>query len=485
MNTVDVRGQAARLSDAARALRSIGSSIERIVAGLEREWQGPEFARFKGWWTNEHRRTLHQLVDSIEGLVRSARHNAEEQERASGASGSPWSSSQFGSNQRINSGRIGAGLIAIETALDAGGRGVRRDDLLAIQEVFSNLNDAEKNLVVEKLTNERLALLKDQMQESGAKGGLTAQQQAVFLGPLLAALEPDQSRRLMGKEWALIRHATPDQIAASSSGRELVAGLFDGLRHRPIASDEIEIRTLDGSYIVMLPGVRDLSEGLKGGAVRGVAGGGGINSVVAASAAVARTWESTNTSDSARDMHYARQSEMQGHNGSELGTNGYAFAVKQAMRAANIPDGANVMLVGHSFGAYTAAELASDKSFNDAFGEPRLGYSVNITHVAAAGATAGFRMNELPGGTEGVLVNNSGDLAYRLERFVPTNNESSASEIVFDGGSHDGAGHQPTHHGAFVRSADNPMLNDFNGSAFDRYGGSGSAVRVTVKDPFR
>ena len=193
-------------------------------------------------------------------------------------------------------------------------------------------------------------------------------------------------------------------------------------------------------------------------------------------------------------MHYARQSEMQSDNGSANGTNAYAFAVKEAMRVNGIPDGANVMLVGHSFGAYTAVEMATDPGFNEAMERGGQGnYSVNVTHVVAAGASVAFRMDDLPRGTSGVLLNNADDVAYLGEQQLPTNKQSSDREIVFDGSQYpdragrvnDGHGHEPSNYGAFVRSVNLDQVTTFNESAFSRYGGSGEAFRVTVKDPYR
>ena len=83
MNPAVVREQAGRMDAAARELRAIDGSIEQVIAGLERQWTGPDLVRFKGWWRDQHKQTLHRLVDSIEGLARSARFNADDQDRAS------------------------------------------------------------------------------------------------------------------------------------------------------------------------------------------------------------------------------------------------------------------------------------------------------------------------------------------------------------------------------------------------------------------
>jgi hypothetical protein len=451
------------------------------MVDLARQWQGGDYDRFKGWWESEHRPALHRLVDSIEGLARSARFNADDQDRVSSVSGSSGTSSDVARSGTVDYGRVAAAHIAVQRALDPGGRGVRRDDLLAIDEAFRGLNNEERALLFEKLTPSELAVLKDQMQESGVKGGLTSEQQAAFLGMLLPSLPIEQARRLMGPYWAWTWDGPTDLVLPAASPSDLTAGLFETLGEESrISPDEIEIRKLEnGSYVVLLPGVQDLRDGLKQGVVGGAAGG-----VLGAAVGVYASWEGRNEMDSARDMHYARQSETQGDNGSTNGTNAYAFAVKEAMRTSGVPDGADVMLVGHSYGAYTAVEIATDPGFNEAMGGGHGNYSVNITHVAAAGASVAFRMDDLPTGTEGVLLNNSNDAAYVGERAVPTNNATSAREIVFNGG-RDGAGHQPSNYGAFVRSVNLDDLNDFNRSAHDRFGGSGEAYRVTVKDPYR
>src|SRR5690606_19851406 len=111
-------------------------------------------------------------------------------------------------------------------------------------------------------------------------------------------------------------------------------------------------------------------------------------------------------------------------------------------------------------------------------------YSVNVSHVLAAGASAGFRMNDVHGGTLGLLVNNSSDLAYLGEASLPTNNAASVHEVVFNG-SWSGGGHHPDLCGEFVGSTGHPDVESFRDSAARMYGGGGTAVNVTVIDPYR
>ena len=509
MNTDTVRELASQIDTTARELRAVDTAIERVIADLARQWDGVDYQRFNGWWRDQHRPSLHRVVDSVEGLARSARNNADDQDwvsAASGASGPSWATA---GQSRIDYGRVATAFTVVQAALDPGGLGVRRGDLLSIDKTFRDLNDAERRALFAAMSNAELRTLKEEMQESGPKGGFTSAQQAAFLGMLLPALGSgeaagrEDARRLMGPEWALQRHPIADPVSPSQHPADLTAGLLDSLRgefdgsdyRSRIAPDEIEIRRLySGTYIVMLPGVQDGSEGLDAASAGAKAAArDGREPIGAGASALYESWEGRNPTDSARDMHYARQSEMQSDNGSANGTNAYAFAVKEAMRVSGVPDGAEVMFVGHSFGAYTAIELATDPGFNEAMDGGQGNYSVNVTHVVAAGASAAFRLGDLPPGTSGVLLNNADDVAYLGERQLPTNNRSSDGEIVFDGSQYadlagrvnDGVGHQPSNYGAFVRSVNLDQLSTFNESAFSRYGGSGEAFRVTVKDPYR
>ena len=64
--------------------------------------------------------------------------------------------------------------------------------------------------------------------------------------------------------------------------------------------------------------------------------------------------------------------------------NRYAQMVMEALVSNGVPLGADVMLVGHSFGADTALDLAADARFNGPGG-------FNVTHAVARGTTAGRR----------------------------------------------------------------------------------------------
>lgn len=109
---------------------------------------------------------------------------------------------------------------------------------------------------------------------------------------------------------------------------------------------------------------------------------------------------------SARDGYYATGVALGGV-GSQNWTNGYATAVRLAIEETGIPRGSQVMLIGHSFGAYTPSTLPVTRPFNSATPSGN-GYSVNVTHVLGAGANSGW-MEDLPdgvnAGTTALLMN--------------------------------------------------------------------------------
>jgi len=96
--------------------------------------------------------------------------------------------------------------------------------------------------------------------------------------------------------------------------------------------------------------------------------------------------------------------------GTKFGSSAHSCGVLSAMRAAKIPPGAEVMLVGHSQGGITARNLAADKKVNSLNGE---GGYVRITHVVTAGSpTAG---KHIPPETRVLALENEGDVIPDLD----------------------------------------------------------------------
>jgi hypothetical protein len=167
-----------------------------------------------------------------------------------------------------------------------------------------------------------------------------------------------------------------------SAGRLLIENLLrttgDGSL---IAEDEFQIISVnDGeSFILVLPGVTDLISPDLG------------------------------LSDEHRSVRDVDQYALRSAASTKIDDNEYAQMVQRAMERANIPYGADVAIVGHSYGADTALDLAADRSFN---GGPA-GY--NVTHVVAAAYDSGPQLSHVPGSTEVLVLQNHRDAAVIAE----------------------------------------------------------------------
>lgn len=93
------------------------------------------------------------------------------------------------------------------------------------------------------------------------------------------------------------------------------------------------------------------------------------------------------------------------------GVDAYAERVKLEMQRAGVPANAEVMLVGHSYGAIAALNIARDAEFNQPLPTATAdGYHVNITHVVAAGAGLRDWIDDPPVGTNVLLAVNRNDV---------------------------------------------------------------------------
>jgi len=106
-------------------------------------------------------------------------------------------------------------------------------------------------------------------------------------------------------------------------------------------------------------------------------------------------------------------SPVRGSNPVDLSTNvnleaGYRTkmedATAQAMRAAGIPPGAPVMLMGHSQGGITAADMAADPAYRSEF---------NITSVVTAGSPIGHV--QIPGSVSVLSLEENQDIVPKLD----------------------------------------------------------------------
>ena len=174
-------------------------------------------------------------------------------------------------------------------------------------------------------------------------------------------------------------------------GRHRVArALADTGDTRQIRSDEFGLVRLDnGRYVVVLPGVVDLSSFSPG-------------------------WDRHHRS--VRDLDRAAFGSSRS---TGVAGNPYARAVWDALTSGGVPTGTEIMVVGHSFGADTALDLAAEPGFNGPSG-------FHVTHVVAAGYHSAPQLSHVPTGTEVLVVQNRRDVPVIVEAI----GESGATEAA-------------------------------------------------------
>lgn len=162
--------------------------------------------------------------------------------------------------------------------------------------------------------------------------------------------------------------------------RQRVArALLDTGDTRRIRADEFALVELaDDRYVVVLPGVVDLSSPHLG-------------------------WDSHHRSP--RDLDRAALASSRS---ADVADNPYAIAVADALADAGVPVGARLLIVGHSFGADTALDLAADAGFNGPNG-------YRVTHVVAAGYHSGPQLSAVDADTDVLVVQNHRDAAVIAE----------------------------------------------------------------------
>lgn len=185
-------------------------------------------------------------------------------------------------------------------------------------------------------------------------------------------------------------------VDPSLSGRDLIVDSLLATEDSRIATDEIQIRKLDdGTYIVVLPGVTDLTSNLTS----------------------PWKWVTGGPQDTVRKVANAQPSVIWN------GQNSYADAVKIALQRAGVPSGAVVTFVGHSYGSYTAVDLAKDDDFNSIDGTSK-GYNLRVKNVYGFGADVDWKLRQVPKETNVVALNSRDDQVYQVEtRFHPETGE--------------------------------------------------------------
>lgn len=447
------------LENLAAAMTRVAEHLQRVSVGVSSSlhatnWRGPDGEAFVDRWTVEHRRDLDAVAAQLALCAGRLAMNARQQFEAS-TGGSVFAKGP----ESTDASPADSATSDIRKWLDPGGWGVSASDLDKIAARLQGLTPAQRHDVLAALTPEARVRLVDQIQEVRSKGGFSDEEKYRFY----SLFPPKDLRLLQGESWAAVNRDLP-RLEAPATGAAVILSAAQALHedHGP-APDEIEIRALDnGRYVVVLPGVIDLSQNFE----------------------TPWGWPKANTFDSARDMNYAERSAMNGSNGSQTGLNAYAFAVKQAMQSAGVPPGADVMIVGHSFGAYTAMELGADRTFNTS--DAGAGYHVNITHVVAMGADTDWRLPDQPAQTHALVLNNVNDLAAQGESAIghdPTSVPAGSMQLSFAGGTA-GHGHAEVNYTDYLKSP-SPQVASWLSDGGAAYDSGGARLHVMVKDAYR
>ena len=168
--------------------------------------------------------------------------------------------------------------------------------------------------------------------------------------------------------------------SADERGRNLVIrALADTNDEIQIRQDEFELIGLaNGRFLVVLPGVTDLSSPDLG------------------------------LNDRHRMVRDVDQYAYPSSQSTSVADNRYAQMVWDGLLSAGVPIGSELMIVGHSYGADTALDLAADPLFNGSTG-------FDVTHVVAAGYHSEPQLPHVDAGTEVLVLQNHQDVAVIAE----------------------------------------------------------------------
>lgn len=457
-DTDQLRRVAGSLHDAASTLQATLDSLTSRARQLS--WSGQDFDCWSSSVSLVDRSEGHLLIERLRDAATTLRWEADQQD------GTSLTLDGMVGPLKCVGGALSPSVLAatdrIGGWLDTGGLGVTRTDLQRIQRELAALSPADRNAALLALAPEQLDVLRDQLHESPWKGGLSQRQLAEFFTAVTPGLSVPALAALLGRDMPAV--AAVYELPAHASVNQAVSSAMGATGEGGPGAGEIEVRRLDtGRYVVVLPGVTDLSDSMPG------------------SPAPGELWKLTNLDgrdlDTPRDMHYAiREVLADDWQASSTNRSAYAVAVKAAMQAAGVPAGAPVMLVGHSYGAYTAMALASDPLFNSrgATGS----YHVDITNVVTGGAPTGALQEHVVNGTSVLSLRNSNDGVATSEALLG----SSSQEVVFAGGT-DGWGHRPTNYVGEIDRG-NPAITAYTDRVDPGYASGGQVVRVAIPDPY-
>ncbi len=287
-----------------------------------------------------------------------------------------------------------------------------------------------------ELVNSHLAEVAKQHGWTYREANLRAELAALQSGSASEQIRHAARIREIQGHLALLVHSTEDAVPdragtlttqrrakfSSMPGTDATAGMraiVEALEHTAdpsrVADDEFEIVHLDnGKIILILPGVADLTDTVM--AVAKTA----VDTSKAGDLANAGGWNPEH--HSARDTWIAA-SESAGS--ARVEDNLYAQLVVEyvdsALKRGEIAQGTEIMIVGHSYGADTAVDLAADPIFN--------GDKVKVTHVVAAAYHSEPQLEHVPETTSVAVVQNIKDLVILGEAMVDDDSGETSREV--------------------------------------------------------
>ncbi len=162
-------------------------------------------------------------------------------------------------------------------------------------------------------------------------------------------------------------------------GREFILRATTDTASSQIRADEfLVVRLADGLYGVVLPGVTDLSD---------------------------PDFGLDPLHRSVRDLD---QFAYPSSRSTRVADNRYAEMIAEGLAARGVPPGSELVIVGHSYGADTALDLAADEHFNGEGG-------FRVTHVAALGYHSAPQLPDVRPWTQVLVVQNRVDAAIIAE----------------------------------------------------------------------
>lgn len=391
MDTEAARGHAQKVAGAGTSLQDLHGSLAAAISAVA--WTGADAESFREAWATGAGTRLAELASTLEVTAKGLEAQAEEQDQVSGPDGA---------DERSDPGECRGPQSSIPDAPgDGGDQGYRHHDNPfvpnwledPIEQAFSDAAGTASDLIgrgVDEVMDGAVTLGDRMGLETGGLEQL--HRDADHLGSMLTDLATGERVPAIAE---LASSSIVTALSAGTAGYELITGedtpFMDdrpgGIVHdvattdgpqrgpqslqdlivdnnrlrlanpegRPLEAGQIgvqQVRRADGSeaYIVQIPP----TEGARMTSSPDAWGGQGN----------ARDWGSNLRL--VAGQHPASMDDVQA-----------------AMDAAGIPQGSDVMLVGHSQGGIIADHLAADPSFNNCSGGPG---SYNITHVFTVGA---------------------------------------------------------------------------------------------------